>query len=403
MKITGKEVSFWVIGILTMSYVVVELGIALAQHSLTLLSDGFHNLSDVIALLIAFWASQASRRGISDKMSYGWARTEILGALTNGVFLLSLCLYTSLEAIPKIISPGYEDSSGLYFVSVAAAGFFINTIGTVVFAITGQAHGHSHGSHGHSHGDHGHSHGDHAHEHVEDSDHDDHEEHSHKDSAAESLVSSHHGHSHGQKPKKKMDMNVRAVFLHYLGDMVSSLFVLIAGILMMLFPAEDHPWVAYIDPVTSLIICVLILATTLPLVRSCLGILLQGVPKHINLKELKKSIHKIEGVLQTHDFHAWQLTDGMVITSLHVVCQEGCDFAALSNKIKKVLHKHGIHSTAIQPEFVAVRQEMNIDSCQQNCVEDCAEDWCCKDPVDSEIRTSQEVQRHSFGHHHEEI
>merc|ERR1712137_4886 len=392
-----KEVSSWVIGLITLVYVVAELAIALYEGSLTLLSDGFHNLSDVLSLGIAFWASKASRRGSSDAMSYGWARTEILGALTNGVFLLSLCLYTSLEAIPQIIAPT-EEPAGYYFVAVAAAGLIINTLGTVVFAITGQAHGHSHaggGGHGHSHGGHGHAHGDekeslladshsmknfgsessHGHSHGDDHGH----SHSHGDDHKEDHG---HSHSHGHgKPKKKRDMNVQAVFLHYLGDMVSSFFVLIAGVLLLVF--QDDKWIQYIDPVTSLIICGLILITTLPLVRGCLHILLQSTPKHINLDILRSKIKNINGVMGIHDFHAWQLTDGMIITSLHVVCDHGCDFSEMARKIKKVLHKAGIHSTAIQPEFVHPQIAEVPDSCAENCVEDCKEDWCCKSPAEA--------------------
>jgi Cation efflux family len=109
-----KVVAFWSIGILTMLYVVAELGMALYLGSLTLLSDGFHNLSDVISLYIAYWATQAAKRPLSDKMSFGWARTELLGALLNGTFLLALCLYTFLEAIPEIITAA-EATSGMLF------------------------------------------------------------------------------------------------------------------------------------------------------------------------------------------------------------------------------------------------------------------------------------------------
>jgi hypothetical protein len=59
-SLNAKEISFWVIGLLTLVYCVIELGVALYEDSLTLLSDGFHNLSDVISLYIAFWASKVN-------------------------------------------------------------------------------------------------------------------------------------------------------------------------------------------------------------------------------------------------------------------------------------------------------------------------------------------------------
>jgi Co/Zn/Cd efflux system component len=68
-------------------------------------------------------------------MSYGWVRSEILGGLTNGCFLLSLCLYVALESIPRFIDPP-EFDSGWPFIIVAACGLAINTFGTIIFACT---------------------------------------------------------------------------------------------------------------------------------------------------------------------------------------------------------------------------------------------------------------------------
>jgi zinc transporter 1 len=67
--------------------------------------DGFHNLSDVVAIGIAYWALTTADKKASDSMSYGWRRSEIVGALVNGMFLLSLCLYVVLECIPRFIKP----------------------------------------------------------------------------------------------------------------------------------------------------------------------------------------------------------------------------------------------------------------------------------------------------------
>jgi len=233
-----KLVAFFSIGILSLIYVVGELFAAIYLGSLVLLSDGFHNLSDVISLYIAYWAQQAAKRDQTHDMSYGWVRTEILGGLTNGCFLLSLCLYVVLESIPKFIHP-VQIEGGLLFMITAGVGLAVNTIGTIVFSITGQAHGHSH-SHGHGHGHghkeekkekgHSHSHGhkeakDKGIQHMEPLDitevdiskkqkkekkekgHDHGHDHGHE-----------HGHKHkeGKKKKKeKKDMNVHAVFLHF--------------------------------------------------------------------------------------------------------------------------------------------------------------------------------------------
>ena len=89
---------------------------------LVLVSDGFHNLSDVVALGIGLWASKKSRAAKSMQYSYGFARTELLGALVNGCFLLSLGFYVLLEAIPKFIFPEKVEDVGWYFIIGASIG-----------------------------------------------------------------------------------------------------------------------------------------------------------------------------------------------------------------------------------------------------------------------------------------
>jgi hypothetical protein len=53
-----------------------------------------------------------------------------------------------------------------------------------------------------------------------------------------------------------------------------------------------------------------------------------------------------------HDFHMWQLIDGMTITSVHIAVEEGADFTNIVREVRKLLHDYGIHSSSIQPEFV---------------------------------------------------
>jgi len=407
----AKLVSFVFIGVLTLLYVITELGVAVRFQYLVLLSDGFHNLSDVISLFIAFWARRATKRQHTDDMSYGWGRAEILGGLTNGCFLLSLCLYVVLEAIPKFIEPPPIEG-GLWFMIIAGVGLFINTLGTIVFSITGQGHSHSHGG-GHSHG-HGHGHKekkkgekvelaesprgekkdldkgkDKEHDKEHNHDHKDHKDHDHKeekkdkekkkkDKQGDHSHSHSHDHDHGHDKKKKKkaprDMNTHAVFLHFLGDAISSVLVLGAGVLIHFFHGT---WTNYIDPVSSLVVCGLILYTTIPLVKRCSTILLQSTPAGLSVDTMKNKLRKVEGLMSVHDLHVWQLVDGMTIASVHVAVEEGVDFTHLVNEIKKIFHDFGIHSSSIQPEFVP-RNHLSLHYCNQNCVIECEEDWCCK-------------------------
>jgi len=499
---TSKYAALIVIGILTLLYSLTEIAAALYFTSLTLLSDGFHNLSDVIALVIAFWALKKAEQGPTKLMTYGWKRTEILGAVMNGCFLLALCLYTILESIPRFFEAhdqfdevhGHTHLGNLsfayIFIIIASSGLAINLAGTVAFAIVGaNAHGHSHadGAHGHGHGDdedhkhhdnesdHGHSYlhkekkdkgakeGAHGHSHAEkkakkekENDHSHHADgehgHSHDKKEKNKKKDDGHGHSHdgeahdhghdvpddvnhshtlkkeksklisddsvgintssdgtsyeyraplyvkpgegekelllvasgGKKPRKKgkTDHNIRAVFLHYLGDALSSLCVLVTGLLYHFFPTSKS-WTVYLDPVSSLVIVALILVTTIPFVKSASVILLQRVPNEVSIPHLTEDLLRVDGVLDVHDLHVWQLVDKMVIASVHVRIEatdvEHCK--RIMTNAKAVFHRCGVHSCTMQPEFIPkgfMTGPRPPRPCSENCVEACVEDWCCK-------------------------
>lgn len=391
---------------------------------------------------------QKADSGASDTMSFGWKRTEIVGALINACSLLALCLYIILEAIPRFVHPEAVDAN-YYFLGIAGSGIVINCIGTIIFYFTGtHAHAHAHDEggeldieaapehshvginsdaavvsldgdkdhghahhhdhdhdHGHSHDhshshdkkkdkkkdkhDHGHAHahanGKHHHDHAHEHSHDHHHDHGHSHGHD-------HGHSHGGHSHSH-DMNMWAVFVHYLGDAISSVFVLATGLLIHFFP--KHKWTLYLDPGSSLMIVGIMLYTTIPLVRQCALILLQRVPPHVNLPKLRKKLAQIDHVVGIHDLHVWCLVDGMTISTVHVTIDNPENFNSVCATIRKIFHRVGIHSSTIQPEYnsrygetenstelssMAARSSMLTgSSCIQNCAPDCKEDWCCKD------------------------
>ncbi len=485
---------------------------------LVLVSDGFHNLSDVVALGIGLWASKKSRAAKSMQYSYGFARTELLGALVNGCFLLSLGFYVLLEAIPKFIFADKEEVQdvGWYFVIGASVGLVrivwlprvlelnfakgLNVLGAIVFFVTGKGHshaGHSHEhgghsehneteslivkpkkkkdkhGHGHAHHDeavgaapapgkakedlgeehsheghehahdgghehahdeehkkkknekhgHGHEHGEHeekkkekkhkdkGHGHDHGHEHGEHEENQekHKDKGhghdhehgehhemTEQKKDKGHGHDHdhgdhdGKKKKKKegshghshgggghgdhgdhgdhhydeevashageahADHNLHAIFLHFLGDALSSVFVLATALLWKFFPKATNPWIVYVDPASSLIVVGIILFSTIPLVRSVLAILLQRVPKGVDSDRIATQLKLIPGVISVHDLHIWELVSGLNLASVHLdVMGDGIvNFNKVLKKVRRVFHRNKIHSVTVQPEFV---------------------------------------------------
>merc|ERR1719410_2942023 len=131
-------------------------------------------------------------------------------------------------------------------------------------------------------------------------------------------------------------------------------------------------------------------------------ILLQTVPTHIDVDVLqKKLLERIDGILDVHDFHVWQLTGDRIIASAHVRCLNISEYMIIAENIKEFFHDEGIHSTTIQPEFV----DCNIQDCKTeggDCMISCPKgpdqvpepaceaSVCC--PVPNEKRKSRSTQ-----------
>lgn len=134
---------------LTFVFFVVEVVVSRITASLSMLSDSFHMLSDVIALIVALVAVRfAEKTHSTNKNTFGWIRAEVMGALVNAVFLTALCFTIVLEAIERFTEP-HQIESPEVVAGVGAAGLLVNLLGLCLF------HGHAGGGHGHSHGGHG--------------------------------------------------------------------------------------------------------------------------------------------------------------------------------------------------------------------------------------------------------
>lgn len=130
--------SAFAIGImLNLGFVVAEVVYGLTAHSLALLSDAGHNLSDVFGLLIAWGATHLAKSIPTKHRTYGWRRSSILAALANAIVLLVVVGGISWEAIKRFAHP--EPVAGGTVILVAAAGIVINTISALLF-MAGRKH-----------------------------------------------------------------------------------------------------------------------------------------------------------------------------------------------------------------------------------------------------------------------
>ncbi len=127
----GHDTAFAVGTLLNAAFVVVEGAFGFISHSMALLADAGHNLSDVAALLIAWGASALARQRPSPRFTYGYRGSSILAALLNSVILFIAVGAIGLESVRRLIEPGPVAS--LTVMMVAAVGIVINGATTLLF------------------------------------------------------------------------------------------------------------------------------------------------------------------------------------------------------------------------------------------------------------------------------
>src|SRR4051812_6466514 len=113
------------------------------------------------------------------------------------------------------------------------------------------------------------------------------------------------------------NMNVRAAYLHVVGDLLASVGVVIAALLVRFFG-----WTAA-DPIASIVTTLFIVHGAWRLLRESVDVLLEATPKHIALEDVRKTIGGIPNVEGVHDLHVWTVTSGMVALSAHAIVTDG--------------------------------------------------------------------------------
>ena len=149
----------------------------------------------------------------------------------------------------------------------------------------------------------------------------------------------------GYGPVGRAGMAVRAVFVHVISDLVGSIGVLIAGALTWFTGWREA------DPIVSIVIGCLIVYGSWELVRDGVDILMESVPSHINLDELREDLLAVQGTEEVHDLHVWCLTSQQLALSAHAVVTGAADQDRVLGDMAALLeHKFNIRHMTVQLE-----------------------------------------------------
>lgn len=162
-----------------------------------------------------------------------------------------------------------------------------------------------------------------------------------------------HGADHGA-------LNTRGAVLHVLGDLLGSVAALAAGAVVW-----ATGWTP-IDPLLTLLIAALILVSAFRLLRDVLHVLMEAVPKGLDVTELRAAMLSVPGVTGLHDLHVWSLAGDRRLLSAHVGIADASDWAETLAGLQRLLRdRYGIGHSTLQPEPPEYRRLLDREQCDR--------------------------------------
>lgn len=139
-------------------------------------------------------------------------------------------------------------------------------------------------------------------------------------------------------------LNTRGALLHVMGDLLGSVAALIAGAVIL--------WTGWtpIDPILSLLFCLLVLGSSLRLLREVVRALLEGVPAHLSTERIGQALASVPGVSSVHDLHIWTLSSDRVALSAHLVVGSFEQWPEVLAAARDAMQAAGITHVTLQPE-----------------------------------------------------
>jgi len=341
--------------ILCLIFMCIELAGGYVANSLAIMSDAAHLFSDLAAFLVSICAAHLASLPSTSKHTFGLKRVESLAALFSMGSLALVCVYLAIQALVRLqqfANGTMEEVDGKFMSIIATIGVLVNlalawVLGGAHPELPGGGHGHAHdhGSDDHGHGDAGDDHGDHEHEDHKNHDHGSHDHGSHDHGAHD-----HASHEDESTPlagavaakKEPRNVNLNAAYLHVLGDLLQSFAVLVAGIIIWLVP---DPRIRVLDPIATLVFCVLVFYATVGVMRACVAVILEEVPPDVSWEVVYEDLSAVDGVSHVHDLHIWSISQGVPALSVH--CRATDPERALADITRVLRKKHKIvHATA---------------------------------------------------------
>ncbi|HEV2688760.1 MAG TPA: cation diffusion facilitator family transporter [Bryobacteraceae bacterium] len=265
--------------VVTLVLVAIEFVAGTIAHSLALVSDAWHNLTDVPSLVLAALAIFWEHRPPDHQKTFGYQRAGVLAAFVNSLVMIGVAVFLCYKGYARVMAPEPIATGAMFWVGMLA--LLVN--GAITVGLAGD----------------------------------------------------------------RRDLNMRAVFIHNLGDALSSIGI-VAG--AWLITKTGQP---ILDPLIAFLIAGMILWSAVGIVIESANILLESLPKGMSLENVATAMLGVPGVCEVHDVHVWSLGSQSRALSCHVrildmPTSESEIICRLLNEV--VSRQFGITHTTIQFE-----------------------------------------------------
>ncbi|XP_031624178.1 zinc transporter 2 isoform X2 [Contarinia nasturtii] len=300
----------FIASILCVLFMILEIIGGIYSNSLAIATDAAHLLTDFASFMISLFALWFAGRPSTRKMSFGWYRAEVLGAIVSVLMIWVITAILVYWAIVRCITREFEVNAPIMLITSAIA--------IIVNIIMGWQ---LHGTHGHSHGG----------------------------------MSSSDGHSNGHGHSE--NINVRAAFIHVLGDVLQSIGVFCAAIVIYFQPTWQLA-----DPICTFIFSIIVLWTTITILKDAILVLMEATPTFLDYTDIMEIFMQVDGVVRVHNLRLWSLSINKNALSAHLAIDQNAEPEDVLKRANSAIQKkYEFFETTLQIE----RFQSEMDDCQQ--------------------------------------
>ncbi|KAH9410683.1 cation efflux protein [Ordospora pajunii] len=254
-------------------------------NSLSLLADSLHLMVDILGFIVSLLSLRWAKWPSDKRMTFGYHRIEIIGALVSIGLIWAAVGYLVIESFHKYIHP--EEIDGGMFFGIAVVGFFVNCACVYVLHY---------------------------------------EEYQHR--------------------LKHKNLNIRATYVHVIGDLIQSVGVIIAGMVAYFYPEK-----AVVDVICTLFFSVIVLISTGFVCKDAVYILAEGAPLDLDTEALKTDVLEIENVYRVVELYAWSISMNKKAVSMRVLADDLLinDYESILSEIGRIVkEKYQVSIATIQ-------------------------------------------------------